>query len=130
MGDGGYLFDPDGAVVRAGLVRQYAVRHGLGQLDERLAYLTGDVPPPGVRAFRVLEDGRWSEKDLRAVLRRRGVGRLEVLVRGLDVVPDQLRPRLRLRGDDEATVVLARVGRGARMYVCRAERVPGAADGG
>uniref|UniRef100_UPI000370A8D2 THUMP-like domain-containing protein n=1 Tax=Saccharomonospora saliphila TaxID=369829 RepID=UPI000370A8D2 len=119
---GRWLVDPDGAVVRAGLVRHYAARHGLWQLDERIAYLTGDTPPPGVRAFRVLETGRYSEKALRAALRRREVGRLEILVRGLDVDPDALRRRLKPRGPAEATVVLTRIGRTPTALVCRAER--------
>ena len=113
-----WLVDPDGAVVRAGLVRQFAARHGLAQLDPHLAYLTGPTPPSGMRAFRVLEEGPFGEKALRQTLRRRGVGRVEILVRGLDVEPDRLRPRLKLAGPEAATVVLARVGRGARAYVC------------
>lgn len=116
-----WLVDPDGAVVRAGLVRHYAARHGLSQLDERIAYLTGQAPPPGVRAFRVLEFGHYNEKQLRGVLRRREVGRLEILVRGLDVDPNTLRPRLKLRGPHEATAVLTRLGRTPTMFVCVAE---------
>ncbi|MQA08051.1 MAG: class I SAM-dependent methyltransferase [Pseudonocardiaceae bacterium] len=117
---GEWIVDPDGAVVRAGLVRHYAARHGLGQLDERIAYLTGDAPPPGVRAFRVLEYGKYTEKALRAALRRHGVGRLEILVRGLDVDPNTLRPRLKLSGDAEATVVLTRIGRTPTVFLCHA----------
>lgn len=117
---GRWLVDPDGAVVRAGLVRHYAARHGLGQLDPRIAYLTGDTAPPGVRAFEVLEHGRYSEKALRATLRRLGVGRLEILVRGLPVEPDALRRGLKLAGDGSATVVLTRVGDTPVAYVCRA----------
>jgi hypothetical protein len=120
---GEWIVDPDGAVVRAGLVRHYAARHGLGQLDERIAYLTGDAPPPGIRAFRVLEHGRYSEKALRATLRRLGVGRLEILVRGLDIDPNTLRPRLKLHGDAEVSVVLTRVGRIPVAYVCQADRI-------
>ena len=71
---GEWIVDPDGAVVRAGLVRQYGARHGLWRVDEHLAYLTGDAPPPGIRAFRVLEHGRYSEKTLRTTLRRRERG--------------------------------------------------------
>lgn len=118
---GEWLVDPDGAVVRAGLVRQYAARHGLGQLDPRIAYLTGDAPPPGIRAFRVLGHGPYREKTLRAELRRRDVGRLEILVRGLDVDPNALRPRLRLSGPHEATVVLTRIGRSPHAFVCSCE---------
>jgi hypothetical protein len=91
-------------------------------LDDRIAYLTGDTPPPGIRAFRVLENGHYSEKSLRQTLRRREVGRLEILVRGLDVDPNTLRPRLKLRGPAEATVVLTRIGRTPTAFVCQAER--------
>ena len=122
---GEWLVDPDGAVVRAGLVRQYAARHGLWQLDERIAYLTGDTPPPGVRAFRVLEDGQYSEKELRKRLRAREVGRLEILVRGLDIDPNTLRPKLKLAGPNEATVVLTRVGRTPMAYISEAVLVSG-----
>ncbi|KAA2259531.1 class I SAM-dependent methyltransferase [Solihabitans fulvus] len=119
---GEWIVDPDGAVVRSGLVRQYAARHGLGQLDEHIAYLTGDTPPPGIRAFRVTEHGHYNEKTLRAMLRRHGVGRLEILVRGLDVDPNTLRRRLKLAGPAEATVVLTRVGRSPTAFLCTAHR--------
>jgi hypothetical protein len=121
-GPGEWIIDPDGAVVRAGLVRHYAARHGLGQLDDHIAYLTGDTPPPGIRAFRVREHGHYSEKSLRAALRRLGVGRLEILVRGLDIDPNKLRPRLKLAGDAEASVVLTRIGRTPTAFVCVAVR--------
>ncbi|MDI2028642.1 class I SAM-dependent methyltransferase [Saccharopolyspora sp. TS4A08] len=117
-----WIVDPDGAVVRAGLVRHYAARHGLVQLDPRIAYLTGDVPPPGVRAFRVVEHGRFNEKALRTLLRKHDVGRLEILVRGVDVDPDALRRRLKPKGSQEASVVITRVGDQAVAYLCRAER--------
>ncbi|HEY2701535.1 MAG TPA: class I SAM-dependent methyltransferase [Pseudonocardiaceae bacterium] len=122
---GEWIVDPDGAVVRAGLVRHYAVRHGLGQLDPRIAYLTGDEPPPGIRAFRVLEHGKYSEKALRATLRARSVGTLEILVRGLDVDPNTLRKRLKLAGETSATVVLTRVGDTPTAIVCEAVRTVG-----
>lgn len=119
---GQWIVDPDGAVVRAGLVRQYAARHGLGQLDHRIAYLTGDAPPPGVRAFRVFDSGRHNEKALRALLRKHEIGILEILVRGLDVEPDALRRRLKPKGPGSASVVLTRVGSTPMAYLCVPER--------
>lgn len=121
---GEWIIDPDGAVVRAGLVRHYAARHGLWQLDERIAYLTGDSPPPGVRAFRIREFGKYSEKSLRATLRRLDIGRVEILVRGLDVDPNSLRRRLKPAGPEEASVVLTRIGRTPMAFLCTAERIP------
>lgn len=121
---GEWIVDPDPAVVRAGLVRQYGARHGLWQLDERIAYLTGDTPPPGTRAFRVLEHGHYSEKRLREMLRRHDAGSVEILVRGLDVDPSSLRRRLKPRGAGAFTVVLTRIGRSPTALLCLPERIP------
>jgi THUMP domain-like len=123
---GRWIVDPDGAVVRAGLVRQYAARHGLWQLDRDIAYLSGDRLPSGVRGFEVLEELSYSERRLRQALSARGVGAVEVLVRGVTVDPDALRPRLRLRGSQRASVVIARIGAGAASrataFICRPSR--------
>jgi hypothetical protein len=120
---GRWIVDPDGAVVRAGLVRHYAARHGLWQLDPDIAYLSGDRLPAGVRGFEVLEELPYSERRLRQALSARDVGAVEILVRGVDVNPDQLRTRLRLRGSQPMSVVVARIGAGAASrataFICR-----------
>jgi hypothetical protein len=123
---GRWIVDPDGAVVRAGLVRNYAARHGLWQLDPAIAYLSGDRLPPGVRGFEVLEELVFDERRLRQALAARDCGALEILVRGVGVDPDALRRRLRPRGSQPLSVVITRVGAGpashATAYVCRASR--------
>jgi hypothetical protein len=123
---GRWIVDPDGAVVRAGLVRQYAVRHGLWQLDPDVAYLSGDRLPDGLRGFEVLDEVGFSEKRLRQALLSRDAGAVEILVRGVDVDPDALRRRLRLRGSQQVSVVITRIGSGtasrATVYICRPSR--------
>lgn len=116
-----WLVDPDPAIVRAGLVRQYAAAHGLAQLDERIAYLTGDrAPAAGGRAFRVREQLPLQEKRLRAALAARGAGRLEILARGVDIDPDTLRRKVlpRRAGSEAATVIVTRIGETAVAYLC------------
>jgi hypothetical protein len=123
---GRWIVDPDGAVVRAGLVRQYAARHGLWQLDPDIAYVSGDRLPDGVRGFEVLDEIGFSEKRLREALSARDAGAVEILVRGVDVDPDALRRRLRLRGSVPLSVVIARIGSGqasrASAFICRSSR--------
>ncbi|WP_369816216.1 class I SAM-dependent methyltransferase [Mycobacterium sp. 852014-52144_SCH5372336] len=123
---GKWIVDPDGAIVRAGLVRRYAARHGLWQLDPDIAYLSGDQLPPAVRGFEVLDEVAFSERRLRQALSAREVGAVEILVRGVDVEPDTLRPRLRLRGSQQASVVITRIGTGgasrATAFICRPSR--------
>ncbi|MDP7736034.1 class I SAM-dependent methyltransferase [Mycobacterium paragordonae] len=123
---GRWIVDPDGAVVRAGLVRHYGARHGLWQLDPDIAYLSGDRLPPGVRGFEVLERLAFDERRLRQALSALDCGAAEILVRGVQVDPDVMRRRLRLRGGTALSVVIARIGRsGAKSashavaYVCR-----------
>jgi hypothetical protein len=123
---GRWIVDPDGAVVRAGLVRHYAARHGLWQLDPDIAYLSGDRLPEKVRGFEVLEELNYSERRLRQALSARDVGAAEILVRGVGVDPDALRARLRLRGSQPVSVVIARIGSGAASrataFICRPSR--------
>jgi SAM-dependent methyltransferase len=117
---GRYLYEPDGAVIRAGLVGAVAAGVEGGLVDEHLAYVTSDQAfrTPYARSYQVLEELPYREKQLKAALRERGIGRLTIKKRGVDVSPDALRRRLSLRGDGEATVVLTRVaGRGAALLV-------------
>ena len=119
---GEYIVDPDGAVVRAGLVRQYAARHGLWQLDPQIAHLTGNRLPVGVRGHRILARTTVKDKALRAELARLGAGSVEILVRGVQTDPDALRRRMRLRGDRALSVVITRIGRSGVAFVCEPVR--------
>ncbi|MGV9411298.1 THUMP-like domain-containing protein [Nocardia sp. NPDC003693] len=115
---GEWIVDPDGAIVRAGLVRHYAAKHGLWQLDPRIAYLTGDKVPEGVRGFRILDRMDFREKPLRAELHRRDCGPLEILTRGVDIDPDQLRARIKPKGSQPHTLVVTRIGKTATVFLC------------
>ncbi|MDV7100256.1 class I SAM-dependent methyltransferase [Gordonia amicalis] len=115
---GEWIVDPDGAVVRAGLVKHYAHRFGLWQLDPQIAYLTGDSVPEGARGFRVIEQVGVTEKTLRKALAALDCGPLEILVRGLDVDPDQLRKKLKPKGGRALSVVLTRIGRKGTAFIC------------
>jgi SAM-dependent methyltransferase len=117
---GGFLYEPDGAVIRAGLVQAVAAGVHGGLVDEHIAYVVGDAAyqTPFARSYRIVEELPHREKPLRAALRERGVGRLTIKKRGVTVVPDELRRRLDLSGDLEATIVLTRAaGRGVCLLV-------------
>ena len=48
----------------------------------------------------------------------RGIGRLTIKKRGIAITPEELRKRLDLKGDNEATLVLTRVqGQGTALLV-------------
>lgn len=107
---GRYLHEPDGAVIRAGLIGELAQRHDLTLIDPSIAYLTSDAPlaSPFATSFRVEDVIPFHERTLAAALKSRGVGAVEIKKRGMDVSPEQLRSRLKLSGDASATVILTR----------------------
>lgn len=117
---GSFLYEPDGAVIRAGLVTAVAGLVDGGLIDPHIAWVTSDThrSTPLARSYRVLEQLPYREKPLRAALRERDIGRLTIKKRGVDVLPEQLRKRLSLRGDAEGTLILTRVaGQGTALLV-------------
>ena len=117
---GAYLYEPDGAVIRAGLVTAVAAGVNGGLVDAHIAYVTSDdsFRTPFARSYRVVEHLPYREKQLRAALHERGIGRLAIKKRGVQVVPEELRKRLALKGDNEGTLVLTRAaGQGTALLV-------------
>ncbi|MFF9559985.1 methyltransferase domain-containing protein [Streptomyces albus] len=111
---GRYLYEPDGAVVRAHLVAELAARLAGRLIDPTIAYVTTDAPHPTPFAtgYEITDVLPFNVKKLRALLRERGVGVVTVKKRGSAVEPEELRRKLKLdpkaaRGS--CTVFLTRV---------------------
>ena len=109
---GAFLFDPNPAVTRAGLVEVLARRLGAWKIDPRIAFLSAGAArsTPFARTLRVMESAPWNEKDFARRLRAHGIGAADLRRRGLAGDVDQIRRRLKLAGPHRATVVLTRAG--------------------
>ncbi|WP_326797861.1 class I SAM-dependent methyltransferase [Streptomyces sp. NBC_01808] len=110
---GRYLYEPDGAVIRAHLVAEVAAQVGGRLLDPTIAYVTADdrVQSPYATAYEITDTLPFNVKKLRALLRERGVGSVTVKKRGSAVEPEELRRKLKLTGPAavSCTVFLTRV---------------------
>ncbi|HEY2947582.1 MAG TPA: methyltransferase domain-containing protein [Micromonosporaceae bacterium] len=115
-----FLYDPDGAVVRAHLVAAFATTVDGVVADPTIAYVYADAhrSTPFARRFRVHDVLGFSLKRLRALLRERGIGRVEILKRGSAIDPEHLRRELRLSGAGAATLVLTRVAGAPTTLIC------------
>jgi SAM-dependent methyltransferase len=115
-----YVYDPDGAVVRAHLVAEFAGTVDGTLADPTIAYVYADSPRPSPygRCLEVLETLPFSLKRLRSALRARGVGRLTIAKRGSAVDVERLRRDLKPTGDAELTVVLTRVAGAQTALLC------------
>jgi SAM-dependent methyltransferase len=103
-----YLYEPDPAILRAGLVRDLGERLGAAQLDADIAYLTADqyTSSPFARAWQVETWFPFGLKRLRSYLREHHVGQVVVKKRGSPMVPEQLIQQLRLQGEEARSVFL------------------------
>lgn len=119
---GAWFYEPVKCVVRAHLFGVLAERHGLWQLDARTAYLSGDarVESPLLKRYRVVKTLPVDERALRAEIAAGEIGTLEIKKRGLDVVPEEWRKRLKPRGPNAATLVFTRLE--GKPAVLRVER--------
>jgi SAM-dependent methyltransferase len=108
---GKYLYEPDPAVIRAGLVGALGRQLDAAQLDPDIAYLTADQwrETPFARAWPVEDWLPFNLKRLRAYLRARGIGRLVVKKRGSPLQPEELIRRLRLQGERECVIFLTQL---------------------
>jgi hypothetical protein len=116
-----YLYEPDGAVIRAHLVEQLAHVIGAAKIDDTIAFLTSETlaHTPFARAFAVLETLPFNLKRLRARLRELNVGQVVIKKRGSPLDPQQFAKQLRLEGTQTITVVLTRVLGQASVVLCQ-----------
>ncbi|MFI9720438.1 methyltransferase domain-containing protein [Streptomyces sp. NPDC052396] len=108
---GRYLYEPDGAVIRAHLVAEAADELDGGLIDETIAYITADEPraTPYTAAYEITDVLPFNLKRLKAILRQREVGVAVIKKRGSAVEPEELRKKLRLAGPNSCVIVLTRV---------------------
>lgn len=116
---GRYLYEPDGAVIRAHLVAEVAEELGGGLIDPTIAYVTSDErhESPYATAYHITDELPFNVKKLKALLRERGVGTLTVKKRGSAVEPEELRRKVKPSGPHSATVFLTRVAGAPTMLI-------------
>ena len=110
---GTWLYEPDRALLRAGLVGAVTAATGGQELDSGVGYVSAGRSEdlPFARRYAVVEAMPFNVKALRGWLRDRQVDRLTIKKRGVSLDADLLRRQLRLppKGRNEALVVISRV---------------------
>jgi SAM-dependent methyltransferase len=117
---GSYLYEPDPAVIRAGLVVKLGNQLGAWQLDPDIAYLSADQfkDSPFTRAWQVEDWLPFNLKRLRQYLRVRRVGKIVVKKRGSPLHPEELIRRLKLKGDEKRVVTLTHLDGKPIVVIC------------
>ncbi|MCA9081904.1 MAG: methyltransferase domain-containing protein [Planctomycetaceae bacterium] len=118
---GRYLYDPDPAVVRAGLVDVLGEQTGLARLDEAEEYFTSEVliETPFARPFEVLAECANNQRELRNMLRSHAAGQLEIKCRHVPIDVNRFRKQLPLTGTEPLVLFVARLAGKTRAVLTR-----------
>lgn len=122
LGDlGKYLYEPDAAIIRSHLVGDLATRLGLNIFSNEIAYLSGDeeLSSPWLKGYEVIDNLVFDRKKLKAYLREKKIGTLEIKKRGADITPEQLRRELDPKGPGSATLIVTRVEGAHRVLIVK-----------
>jgi len=119
---GRYLYEPDASIIRSHLVGNLAISLGLNIFSNEIAYLSSneEVHSPWLKGYEVLENLVFDRKKLKAYLREKNIGVLEIKKRGADITPEQLRRELDPKGTESATLIVTRVDGAHRVLIVRA----------
>ncbi len=119
-----FIFDPDPAIVRSGLLDLLAVQLRLSRLDSAEEYLTGEcrLGSPWVQPFRLLDVVPNNDREIRQACRTYEFGSVEIKCRHLPIDVERARRKLPLVGSSAGVLIFARVQGQAQVLVCR--RVP------
>ncbi len=117
-----YLYEPDPAVIRAGLVKQVGAQLGLGLLDKNIAYLSGStvLQSPFVKGYQIEARLSLKVKQINRYLKSRHISRVNVKQRGTGLKPEAVLSRLKPAKEGvERTLILLRMQDRHLALVCR-----------
>lgn len=105
---GAFAYEPHSALLTSGLAERWAASHGLARVAFGVEYFVGPTPivSPWSPVFQIEEELSFDRRKLKAWLRARNVGTLEIKVRRARVAPEELRKELKVPGDESRTLLI------------------------
>jgi SAM-dependent methyltransferase len=116
-----WMYEPDPAIIRAGLVTELAEQIAVAQIDSQIAYLTNEkfISTPFARVWPIITWQPFGLKRLRASLRELGAGPVTVKKRGSPLDTNTLARQLSGQGPNPLVVVLTRHNDEPIAIICR-----------
>jgi hypothetical protein len=118
---GNFILEPVPVLVRSHLFLSEAKKRGFWQIDSTLAYLSCEELPPehkGFAAYKVIDQSSLSTNNVKAMLKKHGIGKITLKKRGVEVVPEAEIHRLSPKGEKEGVLFYTRVLGEKRAILC------------
>ncbi|MDP8203019.1 MAG: class I SAM-dependent methyltransferase [Candidatus Tenebribacter mawsonii] len=107
-----YMFEPDPAIIRAGLVQELGSELDYMLIDSKLALLTGSqiIECDFGNIYEVDKVMKYDLKQVRKYVREKEIGELIVKTRGFPESTEQFRKKIKLNGDNSVIMFILRIG--------------------
>lgn len=104
-----YVYLPNKAIVKAGLIKELAKKFNLFELDQNSEILTSDniVRYPGqvFRSFKVITQAKYSIKNTKKILKEYSIDRAHIIAKNFNINPEILRKKLKLKEGIDLTLI-------------------------
>ncbi|MBT4575558.1 MAG: hypothetical protein HOB92_03730, partial [Candidatus Cloacimonetes bacterium] len=107
-----YLFEPDPAIIRAGLVQELGSKIDYKLIDKKLALLTGSQisNTDFGKLYIVKQIIKYDIKQVRKYIRENEIGELIIKTRGFPESVEQFRKKIKLKGKSSVIMFILRKG--------------------
>ncbi len=107
-----YIFEPDKAIIRSGLVQECGARIGYNLIDSKLALLSGEKPVFSKlgKCYRIVQIMNYNLKKIKKFCHDKNLGELVIKTRGFPMSVEALRQKinLKLKGDKKLIMFVLR----------------------
>ena len=116
-----YVYEPDASLIRSHLLGDFANQNQLTLLSPDIAYLSSETlfESPWLKSYEVIDVLPLDQKQIRKYLAEHEIGIVEIKKRGVDIVPEELRRSLKLKGTGAATLILTKLGDARKTLVVK-----------
>jgi len=106
-----FLYEPDSAIIRAGLVKHLGYKLGFSLIDKHLALLTNDHPIKNRfgKTYKVITSFNYNLKALKRYLKENQIGILDIKTRGFSETVEEFRKKIKLKGSKKATMFILKM---------------------
>jgi len=107
---GKYIYEPDPALIRSGLLGRKTFSLGMHLIDSTIAYTTSDHPvrDPFFTSYSIIESFKFNLRRLNDALNALDIGNLTVKKRGFPMLPEDVISKMKLKGRKKAVVILTK----------------------
>lgn len=117
-----YLYEPDPAIIRAGLIKQVGAALNLHLVDKHIAYLSGPtaIQSPLVKGYKIEAELPLKAKQINRYLKKHHISHLNIKQRGTGLIPEALSKQLKpTKKGIERTLILVRFQDKHSALVCK-----------